>query len=177
MKKKKVFVFSILLSILLYIVLHEAGHCIVAVSCGATITEFSILPAYMSYSGGNFTDLSYLWFDANGVVFPLILSYFHMLLYRAGIKNRIYRIMSFLCALMPAGSLLAWVVFPIAYSNGYVFAEGEDTMKFLYIFSSAHNPLWVSAAAVILIAVSVILSVKKGILHNFLEVRKCPHNS
>ena len=50
MQKRKIFfsfVLSALLSILLYIVLHEAGHCIVAILCGATITEFSILSAHM----------------------------------------------------------------------------------------------------------------------------------
>ena len=172
MNQKKVFVFPILLSILLYIVLHEVGHCIVAILCGAAITEFSILSAHMTYSGGRFTDLSYLWLDANGVVFPLVLSYFHIFLYKATAKNKIYHIMSFLCALMPACSLLAWVVFPIAYRNGHVLAEGEDTVKFLYIFSSSYDPLWVSAVAVILIAISITLIVKKRIFHNFLEVRK-----
>ena len=63
MQKRKIFfsfVLSALLSILFYIVLHEAGHCIVAILCGATITEFSILSAHMNYSGGNFTALSAL---------------------------------------------------------------------------------------------------------------------
>lgn len=71
---------------------------------------------------------------------------------------------------MPACPLLPWVVFPIAYRNDHVLAEGEDAMKFLYNFSS--DPLWVSAVAVILIAISVTLIVKKRILRNFLEVRK-----
>ena len=69
MQKRKIFfsfVLSALLSILCYIVLHEAGHCIVAILCGATITEFSILSAHMNYSGGNFTALSALFLSANG---------------------------------------------------------------------------------------------------------------
>lgn len=29
-------------TLILYIILHELGHCIVAVACGAKITEFSL---------------------------------------------------------------------------------------------------------------------------------------
>ncbi len=176
MKQKRMIFLSVLLSallfILLYIILHEAGHCIVAISCGATITEFSILSAHVRYSGGRFTNLSDLFLNANGVFFPLILSYIYMLLYRKTAKNRFYRIMSFFCALMPAISLLPWVVFPIAYRNGFRFAENDDAMRFLYNFSSAHSPLWVTAAALILIVISVVLTVKRGILRNYIEAIK-----
>lgn len=98
MQKRKIFfsfVLSALLSILLYIVLHEAGHCIVAILCGATITEFSILSAHMNYSGGNFTALSALFLSANGILFPLFLSYIYTFLYRAAAMNKFYRMMSF----------------------------------------------------------------------------------
>lgn len=176
MKQKRLIFFSFmssaLLCILLYIILHEAGHCIVAVLCGAAITEFSILSAHMNYSGGNFTDLSALFLNANGILFPLFLSYIYTFLYRSAAKNKFYRIMSFFCTLMPAFSLLPWVAFPIAYRFGFVLAENDDATRFLYNFSSSHNPLWVTAAALILITVSVVLTVKKGVLRNFIEVIK-----
>ena len=92
MQKRKIFfsfVLSALLSILLYIVLHEAGHCIVAILCGATITEFSILSAHMNYSGGNFTALSALFLSANGILFPLFLSYIYTFLYRAAAMTKL----------------------------------------------------------------------------------------
>ncbi len=38
---------SILIAVPLYILLHEGGHGLVAVLCGACITDFSILGAYM----------------------------------------------------------------------------------------------------------------------------------
>ena len=38
---------SILFTIPVYIILHEGGHALIALSCGARITEFSILGAYM----------------------------------------------------------------------------------------------------------------------------------
>ena len=45
-------------------------------------------------------------------------------------------------------------------------------MNFLYNFGSSHDPLWVTAAALILIAISVVLTIKKGILRNYIEVMK-----
>ena len=38
---------SILFTIPVYIILHEGGHALIALSCGARITEFSILGAYI----------------------------------------------------------------------------------------------------------------------------------
>ena len=45
-------------------------------------------------------------------------------------------------------------------------------MNFMYNFASSHDPLWVTAAALILIAISVMLTIKKGILRNYVEVMK-----
>ena len=53
-----------------------------------------------------------------------------------------------------------------------MFAENDDSMNFLYNFASSHEPLWVTAAALILIAISVMLTIKKGILRNYVEVMK-----
>ena len=38
---------SILFTIPVYIILHEGGHALIALSCGARITEFSILGAFI----------------------------------------------------------------------------------------------------------------------------------
>ena len=116
--------------------------------------------------------LSALFLSANGILFPLFLSYIYAFLYRAAAKNKFYRMMSFFCTLIPAFSLLPWVVLPIAYRFGFVFAENDDSMNFLYNFASSHDPLWVTAAALILIAISVMLTIKKGILRNYVEVMK-----
>ena len=50
---------SILILIPLYVALHEGGHALTAVLCGARITQFRILGAYMAYEGGRFTSLTY----------------------------------------------------------------------------------------------------------------------
>ena len=53
-----------------------------------------------------------------------------------------------------------------------MFAENDDSMNFMYNFASSHDPLWVTAAALILIAISMVLTIKKGILRNYVEVMK-----
>ena len=68
--------------------------------------------------------------------------------------NKFYRMMSFFCTLIPTFSLLPWVALPIAYRFGFVVAENDDSMNFMYNFASSHDPLWVTAAALILIAIT-----------------------
>ena len=64
---------SVLAGALLYIFVHELGHTIVAIVCGAEITEFSILGAHMSYNGGTFSKAMFSLFHAAGMLFPIIL--------------------------------------------------------------------------------------------------------
>lgn len=47
-----------LLSTFLYILLHKFGHVIVLWAVVADITEFSILSAYVVYTGGEWSNLS-----------------------------------------------------------------------------------------------------------------------
>lgn len=150
-------------AILLYIILHELGHCIVAVACGAEITEFGIITAHMSYAGGHFTDISNLWFNVNGMAFPLMLSYVYMLCYQKKREGTFYRIFSYFVAILPMFSLLAWVTIPLFYLGGNAPA-GDDVTKFLRIFSTGYHPLWVTVGAIVLIMISVVLIIKKEIL-------------
>ena len=65
---------SILFTIPVYIILHEGGHALIALSCGARITEFSILGAYMRYEGGTFTALTLSLFYIAGMLLPVLIS-------------------------------------------------------------------------------------------------------
>lgn len=158
--------------VILYIILHEMGHCIVAVACGATITEFSILNARMSFVGGTFTRASDLWLHANGMMFPLIVSYIYMLLYKKEKESVHYHIFSYFMALMPTCSLLAWVMIPVIYLTGS--APGyDDVTKFLDNFSSEYHPIFVTLGALVLMMLSVTLMVKKRIIQNcMMEFRR-----
>ena len=86
---------SILFTIPVYIILHEGGH-LLTMACGARITEFSILGAYMRYEGGTFTALTLSLFYIAGMLLPVLISIAYMLLYRDAAQSVFYRIFSFL---------------------------------------------------------------------------------
>ncbi len=171
--KKVLYVFaSALLSIILYIILHEGGHMIVMLSAGATITDFSILTAHVSGVGGNYTNASDLWLQANGALLPVIVSFVYMLFYKKESRSMFYHIFSYMFCLIPVGSLFAWVIIPFVYMQGNAPA-GDDVTKFLYNFTHDYHPLLVSAVAVLIIAVGIILMIKKEIIKTFnVEIRK-----
>ncbi len=171
--KKAVCVFtSVLLVILLYIILHEAGHLIVMLSVGATITDFSILTAHVSGVGGNYTNVSDLWLHANGALLPGIVSFIYMLLYNKNSKSMFYHVFSYMICLIPIASLLAWVAIPFLHMQGNAPA-GDDVTKFLNNFTCDYHPLFVSGAAALVIAVGILVMMKKEIIKTFvLEIRK-----
>ena len=159
---------SALLSIFLYIFLHELGHTIVLWSVDADITEFSILNAHVNYIGGEWTNVSDRWMHLNGALFPVILAVVYMLFYRKDITNRFYRIFSGFFVLLPIGSLLAWVFIPFIYMAGQA-PEDDDVSKFLYNFTTDYPSYLVSIAAVIIIICCITLAVKMGIVKNARE--------
>jgi len=169
MKKAAYGFLAALISVFLYILLHECGHLIVMLSVGSTITEFSILSAHVSAMGGNYTALSDLWLHANGVFFPVVVSWGYMVLYKKNSGNEIYILSSYLASILPVFSLLVWIVMPFAYIQGNAPA-GDDITKFLNNFSQEYHPLLVSAVAVLLIAISVTVMVKKGIVREYLSL-------
>ena len=166
--KKVLYVFaSALLSIIIYIILHEGGHMIVMLSAGATITDFSILTAHVSGVGGNYTNASDLWLHANGALLPVIVSFVYMLFYKKEGRSMFYHIFSYMFCLIPVGSLFAWVIIPFVYMQGNAPA-GDDVTKFLYNFTHDYHALLVSAVAVLIIAVGIILMIKKEIIKTFI---------
>ena len=94
--RKIVYMFvSLVLAVPVYIVLHEGGHALVAVLCGARITKFSILGAYMNYEGGIFTPVTFSLFHCAGMLLPVLVSLLLILTYRSGSSRMFYRIFSF----------------------------------------------------------------------------------
>lgn len=170
-KKICILMLSVLIAIPLYIILHEFGHTIVILSAGGKITEFSILTAHVSSTGGNYTNLSDLWLHVNGALLPVIVSFVYVLFYKKSSTNMFYRMFSYIFSLMPICSLFAWVIIPFVYMQGNAPA-GEDVTKFLYNFSHDFHPLLVSAAAVLIISAGIILIMKKDIFKNFISEMK-----
>ena len=163
--KKLVSLFvSLILMFPAYILLHEGGHALAAVSCGARITEFSLLGAYMRYEGGRFTAVTLSLFHAAGTLLPVILAVVYMLAYRSGSRSVFYRIFSFFALLMPVGSILGWVVVPVLCLLGE--APGtDDAAKF--IESSGLSPWIVLGGAALLFAGCLLLAWRKKIPQNY----------
>lgn len=155
-------------SILIYIILHELGHCIVALFCGAKIVDFSVFSAHMAYDGGHFTDFSELWFNANGALFPLIIGAIYAVLYRKDVQNKVYQAFSFVFTLTPGYSLFAWVIIPVLYLMGEA-PFGDDCTKFLDIFGMGYSPLLVAAGAIVLIVSYAVLLVKRRTVFGFVK--------
>ncbi len=114
---------SILFTIPVYIILHEGGHALIALSCGARITEFSILGAYMRYEGGTFTALTLSLFYIAGMLLPVLISIAYMLLYRDAAQSVFIEFFSFLFPLILTAPALAWgsspsCIFPIRHPQG-----------------------------------------------------------
>lgn len=164
-KKMGITLLAGLITVFLYILLHEFGHMIVMLSAGATITEFSIIPAHVSGAGGNYTNLSDLWLHANGALLPVIVALIYALFYKKDAESVFYRLFSFMFTLIPIGSLFAWVIIPLLYVQGNV---GDDVTNFLYNFSQNHHPFIVSVAAALIIAAGVAAMIKRGIFKNFI---------
>lgn len=155
-----------ILSIFVYILLHEFGHVIVLWTVGADITEFSISGAHVSYNGGQWTNLSDRWMHLNGAFFPWVVSIAISLLYKKECINKYYRTFTFFFTLMTTCSLIAWVVIPFFYMAGQA-PENDDVYKFLYNFTVDYPAYLVSIVAVILMGFGIFVAVKKGILSNF----------
>lgn len=130
---------SVACMIPLYVVLHEGGHALVAVMCGARITKFSILGAYMNYEGGQFSAAMFSLFHAAGMLLPLLAAILYMIAYQSGARSIFYRIFSFLVLLLPVGAVLAWVGVPILCLAGYE-PTGDDVKKILTV--QACIPWW-----------------------------------
>lgn len=168
MRIKKVLLLFISFYITLpsYIFLHEGGHSLVAILCGARITKFSILHAHMNYEGGTFNTFTSSLLHSAGFLLPLFISFLYLLFYRKNIDIIFYRIFSFCFCIMPLGSAFAWVIIPILYIIGSA-PPYEDVTKFINV--SGIHPLWVMVCAILLILAMINLAWHKKIIHNFIH--------
>lgn len=116
----------------------------------------------------SYTNLSNMWMHANGALLPLMISYVYIRLYKKDSTKPLYRIFSYLVTLMPIASMLAWGIIPFAYLQGKA-PINDDVTNFLTIFCENYHPLIVSAVAVALIGIGIVLMIKKRVIHNFIE--------
>lgn len=171
MKRESKVIFSVLVSVFIvmfcYIVLHETGHCLVAIFCGAKITQFSILGAHMSYVGGVFNNNTYALLHVAGLLLPVVISIVYMLFYRKSYENIFYRIFSAMFSILPFFSVIAWILVPILYMLGKA-PENDDVTKFINV--SGLNPIFICIAAVLLFVSGIYLAWKRKIIINYWDV-------
>ncbi len=159
----------LLVGALLYVVVHELGHTIIALVYGAEITEFSILDAHMSYNGGTFSKAMYLLFHAAGMLLPIILIVPIIISYKQGKKSILYHCCYMTACLWGVSPLLAWLIVPVV-SLVDSPPQGDDVGKF--IMSSEWHPMIVFAGALAILTGMLALVIKKGIIQEFIAILK-----
>ncbi|HWQ59165.1 MAG TPA: hypothetical protein VN540_09085 [Clostridia bacterium] len=167
-KRRLVFMLSIPASALaalpIYIILHEAGHTLIAWLCGATITDFNVFNAFMSYEGGAFTPFPAALLNAAGMLLPVLCVLLFMLLYRGGVRGVFSRVFSFFLCALPIFSIVAWILVPILYMAGSAPAE-DDVTQFLY--NSGFHPVLVILLALALIALCTAVFLRSRVVGDF----------
>lgn len=154
---------------LLYVAVHELGHTIVAIICGAEITQFSIFNAHMSYKGGAFGKAMYSLFHAAGMLLPILLTVPLIISYKRNKKSIIYHCCYITACLWGIAPLLAWLIVPVVSLVGSP-PQGDDVAKF--IASSEWHPMLVFASALVILIGLLVLVMKKGIIQEFMAMVK-----
>ncbi|MDE6625972.1 MAG: hypothetical protein K2K56_06350 [Lachnospiraceae bacterium] len=158
-----------LVSIVMYIIIHESGHALVAALCGANNVKISILSSITWYTGGSFTAITEALFNVAGIVLPVCVSWISMFFYSKRCKNLVYY-MAYVCFyIITTASVLAWVFLPV-YSMFAPSPENDDVTKFLNI--SGISPVIVSLTAVIVILFSIFIAVRKQLFNFFIQLAK-----
>lgn len=153
---------AVFIGVILYIFLHEGGHALVAVLCGAKITSFSIIGAHTGSIEGNFTQTTSSLLKLAGMLLPIIFSACYLLIgFNKNREGEFYRIISMFFWLIPAGSLLAWIFVPIAFMTGNT-ENPDDVIQFLNV--SGIHPLIVMSFSAAFLVVFILLAWKKGII-------------
>ncbi len=168
-KKIIILVLASLAALVFYILLHESGHCIVALACGARITEFSVITAHMRSEGGNFTFFTEMLLNCGGALLPYTVGVIWLALDGRRPAGGIYRSFSFAYLVSSMYSVIPWILIPVTFARGYA-PEGDDVTRFLITFTrNGRNPMIVSAAALLLLVFNLSLMIRKGTLDHFVD--------
>ena len=130
----------LLFILLIYTVLHESGHALVAILSGASVREFNINFFNISSHVGLTSDIKPSWlpaFNIAGVGMPLLV---WLVLVLAASKNTswILRMIKFLSSVIVLFSLLPWIVIPFLVMAHNL--PNDDSTSFI-IHSGIYPPL------------------------------------
>jgi hypothetical protein len=142
--------FILLFVVFTYTFLHEAGHALIGLLFGETLTEFSVrfwdLSAHVNMMGGELTQAQMAIQAVAGVGLPLSIWILFISLVPRN-PGFILRMLKLLASMMVLNTLLAWIVIPVLYIFRSAPAS-DDVTHFLQ--SSGIPPLLLALVAVIL---------------------------
>lgn len=157
-------------SIIMYIFVHESGHALVAILCGASNVRISIVSAHTWWMGGSFTAGTEALSNVAGAALPVCVSWTAMIFYSKEHKSFVYHMIYFLFFVISISSMLAWVVIP-AYSIFASFPDqSDDVVKFLNTSGISH--VIVSLGGVIVILFSIFIAARKQLLKDLIQLAK-----
>lgn len=148
----------------LYILCHEGGHALVALLCGARITNFSIIGAFVSSEGGNYNVVTRGLLHSAGMLMPVLISIIYMSFYKREKASAFYRLCSFLFVMGFSMPVAVWILVPVLYLMGKA-PVGDDVTQFLD--ATGMQPALLMAAAAVLLAGSILLAWHRGIISNY----------
>lgn len=170
MKKEReiivAFIGSLWIVMPLYLALHEGGHALVALLCGAKIVEFNIMEGYVIAEGGTFNSLTLAWFNIAGMITPVMGFTAHLIFYRSHIRQIFYRMYTALFAGLSLFSIGVWIVVPIKYMMGTA-NPNDDVTKFIEALEI--NPLVVAMLASLVMGIYVFWIWRKKVFQNGYE--------
>lgn len=157
------------LSVAAYIILHEAGHALVAAFCGAKNIKISILRAHTWWTDGSFTAVTSSLCHAAGTALPVCVSYVGLFFYSGDRKSPVYRMAYPYLVVTAVSAASVWVLFPI-YSMFAPLPDTEDVAKFLH--SSGIPPIIVSLAGAMVVLFGVFVAKRRRIFPVWIQTVK-----
>jgi len=152
-------IISFTITTIIYRAFHELGHCLIAVLCGATVTNIDIFNGSMSYVGGSFNNIRLALLHISGVILPVIMCL--IFLYakeKVGFVYNMFVVMLYFNTIISVGALQAWVVVPLLGMYGTASAD-DDVIKFINVLDV--HPMHVSISAIVFITVFIVVVLKR----------------
>lgn len=131
-------------------ILHEIGHCIVALFCEVPITGFSVFPGRMWYGEGDMSRGDLAWLYVNGILFSVLYGVFLIIL--------IYRLMQNKYGFMMMLSISFWIGCQLyEWCRKCIQPIEEDDTYYFLLFSDLNGQTVFIVSVIISVAVFIFL--------------------
>lgn len=156
--------------IYLYTFLHESGHAIIGLIHGGKIIKFEVgMFACVEFINAKFTNIEYGIMKIFGIVFPVIIMYLSLILYKPKIKNTIYQMSHIMYYIVTTSSLIAPILVSIIYKFNKL-TPGDDIVDFIY--STKSNPIVVAIIFTLIMIFNIFVLYKRGTIQKLIDLKK-----